>query len=280
MTRLPAERWSRAVVAFDYRGHASLAVEITHCVTTATRSEFLGALIEDVDLLAHSRSSLAREVLYSGASRPLETAALSRQMRARSREAQTEFERTTEKLGLPHAFRSFHDRALAEIAKWADESGSPVVTLAAESIIERLGHQSELEELLAASVQALLFAREGWRAGTSILALIDDVGTADAALSIAAQLAESSGSPLHVELEGTAAADPAAEQLMTQLAEAIAVPLHVTARDTGTNADAIAASARNTRARIVVLPWRLATAQPGLIRHLFRTTSAAIALVK
>jgi hypothetical protein len=280
MTRLPVRRWSRAVVAFDYRGHASLAVEITHCVTTATRSEFLGALIEDVDLLAHSRSSLAREVLYSGTSRPLETAALSRQLRARSREAQTEFERTADKLGLPHAFRSFHDRALAEIAKWADESGSPVVTLAAESIIERLAQQSEIEELLTASVQALLFAREGWRAGSAILALIDDVGTADAALSIAAQLAEASGSPLYVDLEGAAATDTAATQLIAQLAETIAVPVHVAAREDGTDADAIAASARNTRARIVVLPWHLATTQPGLIRQLFRATNAAIALVR
>jgi hypothetical protein len=281
MTSPNHKRLTRAVIAFDYRAKTSLAVEITHFATTLSRPEFLGVLIEDIELLEHSRSSLAREVLYSGAARPLESAALSRQLRARSKEARTEFEQTADRLGLAHAFRSFHGKALAEIAEWAEGTDSSLVTLAADSIIEGIAQHAALHELLGTSVQTLLFARAGWRTGVSILALVDDLDTAAANLAIAARLAEASRSPLFVKLEAKESSDTAAaEKLISDLTSAVSVPVQVAAGTGNIDADAIASTIRQTRARIVILPWHLATAEPGLIARLIKATNAAIALVK
>jgi hypothetical protein len=272
-------RRSTAIVAFDCQAQTSLAVEITRHATTMTSFGLLGVLIDEVELLEHARSSFAREVLYSGFDRRLETVELSRQIRARSKQARSEFETAAKKLGLPHEFRSSRGNVLSKLAEWANESETLVATLAADSVAKRTAWDSALRELSTASIRTLLFAREGWRFGSSILVVIDDTKAADATLAIAKNLAEGSHSPLFLGLSKRVTNETAAK-LTAALKANLSVPLQIVGALDATGPNAIVAAIKQTHARIAILPWEIAANSPDLINRLLTTTNTAIALVK
>jgi hypothetical protein len=279
--RSKSSRRSRAIVAFDCQAHTALAVEITHYAATVTSSGLLGVLVDAVELLDHAQSSLAREVLYSGAQRPLETVALGRQIRARSRLAQNEFESAAKKLGLAHEFRSSDGNVLARLAEWVSESQALVATVAADSVAMRTAWKSAMHDLSAASIRTLLFAREGWRIGTGILAVIDDITQADATLRIARRFVRGSHSPLFLALSNDSTNDnQAAEALIAKERTRLSMPVRVVTAPDVTGPQTIADAIRQTHARIVILPWKLTEKSPNLLETLLTATNASVALVR
>src|SRR5690606_10436723 len=109
---------SRIVVALDPAGGAEAAVEIAALVSSGT-AEVVGLLVEDVRVLEHARSPLAREIVPSGRDRSLDRNLLERQFRARSAAVRARFEDAAARLGLRHAFHVARGDPLAEVARGA-----------------------------------------------------------------------------------------------------------------------------------------------------------------
>ena len=124
------KRGARIVIALDAAAQHATALDIVRCMISETFPELLGLFVEDVRLLEHAHSRLAREVVLSGAERPLELGALSRQLRAQSEQVRRSFEAAAATLGLPHTFQVARGEFLAALANRAAEAEALVVSLA------------------------------------------------------------------------------------------------------------------------------------------------------
>ncbi len=257
-----------------------MVMDMIHCMMAEKFPALLGIFIEDSGLLEHARSRLSREVLHSGATRPLESVALSRQIRAQSKQVRMDFEAAAANLGLPHTFEFTQGAFFDEIAMRVEGAESLVVALAADSIAVRRAWQAASEALSHASLQTLLLAREGWSKGTNVLVIVDELATAEVVLTVAGRLAEQSKSPMSLILTGQAGEHP--EEIRNLLAGLNAiknVPVQIAAGD-ALHADALVETIKRTHARMVALPWNQAIRDVTLIETLLNKSSSPVLLVK
>jgi len=246
-------------------------------MTAGGIAELLGVFVEDMRLLEHARSRLAREVLLSGVERPLDAKTLSRQIRAQSQRVRGDFEAAARKLGLPHSFRFARGEGYAELVLHSTGTETLVIT-AATSGAARAAWQPTLDTLLSASLRRLLFAREGWQTGRTVLALVED--PSDMALSVARRIAEQSQSPIALILFGAAAADPKALRGVIDDADTPKARASIAAVETEIGPATLVASVKRTSARLVIIPWKLAAGDPELIGALLNQTNSSVLLLK
>jgi hypothetical protein len=260
-------RASRIVLALNPALRSATAVDLIRCLVSGAGSELLGVFVEDVGLLEHARSRLAREVLLSGKERPLDTSTLSRQLRAQAQQVRNDFEAVARELGMPHSFQSARGEIVSELGLRAAKAETTIVTSAAAAPAR--AWRSALEKLLPERSGAVLIAREGWHTGSTILAVVEDA--ADRALLTARQIAEKSRSPISLILSGAAAEKAAGFD--TRYADVSIAAAEL-------KADAIVTAARRMLTRIVVIPLRYATRDAGLIEALLAGTNSAVLIVK
>lgn len=263
---------SRIILGLDPSVRTSTALDVVRCIVPENVTELLSVFVTDVELLAHARSRLAREVLLSGTARRLDSEAVGRQMRALSSRARRELDAGAARLGLQHSFRFAYNETLNELATEAREADTLVITLSeASGVAPTL--RSALEKLMVARLRILMFAREAWQRERTI-ALIVDTSESSLTPRVAQQLSEHSGSALVLIATSTPGQARAmrmrlAEQGIEFEDDTFLAPSH----------DAIIEAVRRSRSRAVVMPWHHQEQEAALLERLLAETSATVALV-
>lgn len=277
MTTVTDKR-TRIVVALDRVD--TPALDILRCLVSETFRQLHGLYVEDTRLLEHARSRLAREVLLSGAERPLEAEALRGQLRAQAELVRRHVQQWAIELGLPFSFQVTEGEPLKEMGRVAAEADSLVVSLNTESRESHVRWSAAIQELVRLPIRMLLFARRGWLTGKGVLAVVEEGPSAATVPALAGQLAQRSHSPLSFLVEVT----DGDEQRRVEDVESAA------ARDPDHPAsiavveqlddDTIVAAAHEADARLVVLPWREELTRSDLFSRLLKNVGSAILLVK
>lgn len=271
----------RIVVAVDAGEGSEFALELARHLSEAVSPELLGLFVENVHLLDHTRSRLAREITRSGRERPLERGRLERQIRDESLRARTRFEQAATRLGVRHSFRVARGEIAAELLQQAAEAEALVLSLAERAAPPDPWVRATVERLIGSELPVLLFAREGWRRGRSIAVVIEDADTLHAPARAAARLARHSGSPLTVLLTGRALEDraaAAARVVDAVAARGAAVGDVIAIR--AVTAEALARAMRLCQARLLVLPGGDARAEAELVIELLRRLPSALMIVR
>jgi hypothetical protein len=263
---------SRIVVALDPAGGAEFALEIAAFVSGGT-TEIVGLFVEDVRLLEHARSPLAREIVLSGRDRSLDRESLERQIRARAAAVRTRFEDAAARLGIRHVFQVARGDVLAEVARGAAGADVLVVSLGAETGRPAGWWGTPLEQLVREPMPALLFARES-RPASGILVVLERPEGAVAALTTAARLAKRSRAPLSILAAGAALAELDVAAILR--AEGSESPVLLPAETIA--ADMIVHAARG--ARLVILPSRDTASDEALIGTLLTKVRAPLMLIR
>jgi len=268
---------ARIVLALDAAAREGTALEIARCLAGGRLDELLGLVIEDARVLGHARSRIAREVMLSGLERPLEAAALARQLRAQAESARRRLESSAVRLGL--RFRA--EVARGELLEALTHGAAHAETLVVGESLEAAGfgaiRRSVLHALALADTRSVLFARTGWHTGTSVIAIAEPTGGASAELRVARALAEQSRSPLRLLI---AAGEDVTEAALTAIRERILAelgPLPAGSVLVAPRAPAaLAAATERLRARLVVLPWTGEETNEPYADLLERTRSAVL----
>jgi hypothetical protein len=261
---------SRIVVALDPAGGEDMAIEIAALVSNDPL-EVVGLFVEDVRLLEHASSPLAREIAFPGRERSLDRRALERQIRAQAAEVRRRFEAAAGRLGLRPVFQIARGEVLAEISREAVDADILVVSFGAATRL-RSAWGPPLEQLVRSRPRALLFAREN-RPANGILVVLEAGTAAVAALNTAVRLARRSYAPLRVF--ATAAVLTCLDVGSILRAEGVDAPAleSVETIDTGM----IERAARD--ALLVILSSRDTTSDEALIGELLANLRAPIMLV-
>jgi hypothetical protein len=264
---------SRIVVALDPAGRGDFALEMAALVSGGDALEIVGLFVEDTRLIEHARSSVAREVAFSGHERSLDLRSLERQIRAQASEARRRFETAAAKLGLHHAFQMVRGEVLAEVSREAADAALLVVSFGVETRL-RGGWGAPLEQLVRARLPALLFARESAPPTGGVLVVLETPVQALAALTTAVRLAKRSRAPLMILATTAVLGDPNVDAVL--VAEGSAAPTLVAAERI--TAETITRAARS--ARLVILPSRDAAADASLIGTLLAQLRVPLMLVR
>lgn len=272
----------RVVIALDPIAPeaAALDLAILQDMLREGIEELVGMFMEDTRLLAHARSRLATEVVLTGAARPLDARSLERQLRAKAAEARRRFESTALQLGLPHAFRVTRGEPLTELSSVAAAARALVIAVAGEAAGARTWAGAALHELARLDVPALLFAREGWQRGRSVVAVIEDPAQVAGTLANARRLARAAGVPLKVYLGGAALTrrQELSDVLTSQADETAAVSVQSLPAQADPSAAVRALLA--DQPRMVVLAAPAGDVNVDLLKELLRRTSAAVLVLR
>jgi hypothetical protein len=264
---------SRIIFGLDPAARTAMALDMLRCVLPENASELFSVFIEDMDLLEHARSRLAREVSLSGAAGPLDSTALSRQMRAQSARARRELDSAAATLGIQHTFKFAPGNTLVELATQAGEADTLVVTMS-ETLGVRPAWKAALQKLLLARLRMLMFAREGWQRERNVAVVVDDPAGARLSMSVARKLCEASRSQLTLLVSRTRGEERAAEK---SPAAASITRGEETVLDMPPGA--IVSAVRHSRARAVIVPWHHAEEELALVETLLTETQSAVLLV-
>ena len=194
--------WGRVLFALTAGTRGMALLEASLSLLDEPPVELRGLLVEDVAVLACSRSMLAREVVPTGRERPLDPIRLERQLRAQSALVRRAFERDAARLGLEHVFEIVRGDPLSELQRAARMADSIVVDAAARAL-HRPGAwpRHALRRLAETPLRRVALAGEGWLTGSGIVAVADAgqlAGLADGVVAEASRIAARTGSPLTV----------------------------------------------------------------------------------
>jgi hypothetical protein len=269
---------ARIVIALDPGTASAAGLELVRHLSQDSGAELLGVLIEDVAVLEHAQSHLAREVLLSGVERQLEAAVLEKQIRAQAASARARFEQLARRLGLRHGFLAARGEMIGELIKSA--SGAQTLVVDVRTIHQHVSFSASIKRLIAARMPALLFAKERWTQGSGILAIVEDETGAEAVLGAALRIGASSRSPVTVLVP--TAGEEAADALLGKVAAICATHGcnvdHVVAADVAL-ADSIVRAAAQARAGLLVMQRREDGQEAVLVAELLDRTASSLLLV-
>jgi hypothetical protein len=253
MSSVESLRPARLLVAFSLHGQ----LELTLCryLIGDRPVELSGLLIEDTRLVAHTGSSLAREIVLSGLERRFDPPTLERQLRARAAAVRRRFEAGAAEFGWRHRFHVVRGELQAELLRAAGAADVVIVDAASSWSASSIWTPAELARLARSPLSALLVVREGWVRGREIVAVLSDEAEdpfeAGSPLDTAVRLANETGSALGVVLAGRA-------EVLARRLEAALRAEHGTARFRGIltvpDIGAAAAALRRRNPRLLVLP--------------------------
>ncbi len=259
----------RLLVALAPRGGNGLELDLCLTLASAAPAELLGLLVEDPRPLALAGSRLAREVVLSGLERPLEPAALERQLRAQAGQVRRRFESAAARLGWRHDFRVVRGELLDEIERAAAAADALVVDAMHRAGAPNPWSAADLRRLARTPLEALLLLREGWSAGREIVVVLSDeaealvqapssgepaAGRPATPLEAALRIARATGSPLTAAAFGPAVADSARLTAVVGAAAALAaVRFEGLVGVPGAPREALLAALRGRKPRLLVL---------------------------
>lgn len=270
---------TRVVVALGPADAPDFVLDIARHLPSSASAELLGVFIEDIGLLEHARSRVAREVVLSGAARPLSLVALEGQLRARSAELRRRFGVEAERLGLRHSFEAARGEFIGELVRRSAEAEALIVSLAVEARGRPAWWPLAVAGLARAPVPAVLFARSGWSTGKSILVIAEDPDYAARSLPKAARLARRSRSALILLLAGRALRERAGFLPALSLALRARGTDLITEELTALDEQSIVGAARRANARLLVLPKAESAREIALAETLLERLRSAVLLV-
>lgn len=266
------------MVALDSDNVRAAALELARHLRSDTPYELLGLFVEDIHLLRHARSRLAREIMLSGRERPLERYALERQVRAQSVQIRQRFQAAASALGLTHSFIVARGELLAELIRQAGEADALVLSLTKNSLRLNELVRTGMQQLSEAPFPILLLAREGWLTGRCIL-VADPTGD-ESVLRTAARLAKESKSSLKIVIGGETSTErkESVRETLRELEDRGVEDAEILSVAT-LDAPTLVRIARQTQARLVVLRSPPQT-DARLIAELCNQLSSALMLVR
>lgn len=274
---IDADDKRRAIlVALDPAAPGSTSLDLLRDVAIAGDRTLLGLFIEDTELLAHAQSRLATEVVLSGTARPLDFTRLEGQLNAQSLAIRRIIEREAARLGLPHAFRTLRGQLVGELAIAAANADMLVIELARLATGAPSIWISQLEQLCLADLPNVLYAREGWSAGGTVLAVIDEAADVETSGRAAASLARAGNSSLTVLLGERSRSHEAEIEAALRRHSRDAMVRVERFRVGGLGAHALAYFAQAGNARALVAPAHVTRTDAGLVRELLRLTRCSI----
>ncbi len=264
------------IVALDPAAPGSAGLELLRDVAIERNRKLLGLFIEDAELLEHAQTRLAREVVLTGAARPLDLANLEGQLNAQSLAIRRIFEREAVRLSLPHAFRTLRGQLVSELAVAAADADMLVIELARLAAGAQSIWASKLEQLCLADLPNVLYAREGWTIGSTVLAVIDDPADAETSGQAAASLARAGDISLTLLLgERLKRHEAEIEARLRRHSRGTVVKVE-RSRAASFSARTLAYFAQAANARAVVAPARITRDDANLIRELLRLTRCSV----
>lgn len=274
-----ARQTAHVVIALEAAAHDLSVLEIVRCMTGESLPELLGLLIEDEELLGLARSRLAREVLLSGAARPLDRAALHRQLRARYGVLRKRFESAAAEYGMRSRWQLGRGDVFVELASQAQSAETLAVSMTSHPARPAARLSRGLRDLAGGRARTLLLAREGWRTGRRVLVVVTPGADVERLLAAAVPLARQSASTLGVLLIG-AARDGDRPARIAAIAGAEAdVPIETMTAAAWSAADT-AKTAHRQHARLLLVPWPADDTEADAIADLVAATRCAVLLVR
>lgn len=270
------DRKRAIIVALDPTAPGSASLDLLRDIAAERDQKLLGLFIEDTELLAHASAHLAMEVVLSGAARPLESAKLQAQLTAQSAAIRKIFEREATRLGLPHAFRTLRGHLINELAAAAAGADMLVIELAQLTTGSQSTWVSRLEQICVADLPNVLYAREGWKTGRHVLAIVDEPADLLTSGRAAVSLARAGKTALTLLLgEQSQSRKAEIEAEMIRLSPGIAFRVE-RLPSPDLNARALAYLAQSVNAGALVAPARLTRGDTTLVRELLRLTRCSV----
>lgn len=266
----------RILVALDPAVPSGSALEVMVSLGKGIRAELLGLFVEDINMLRVASLPVVREVsVVSGATRPMETARVERQLRARAREVRRRFEQAARQLRMRHSFKVARGEVVAEVRRAAEEADLVILSRAHRSAGHRSWFGATIYQVALPGENTVVIVQEEWRTGSQVI-VVREPGTGySEALTMGTRIAAGEGLSLTIldsVLSGSGsrrAAEPGGG-LVRKPIENLRVP-QITSRE-------LAAIALGKDARVLVLPRHHPEVSEELIRELLDQVECSLVL--
>lgn len=276
----PARQAARIVIALESATQDLTVLDILRCMIGESLPELLGLMIEDDELLGLARSRLAREVMLSGATRPLDRTALRRQLRARSGALRKRFESAAAQYGMRSQWQLGCGDMFVELETQAQRTETLAVNMAAATARPMSLWSRAFRHLGTGRVRTLLLAREGWRTGSHVLVVATAGADVERLLAAALTLARHSGSTLGVLLVGEPADRDETLRRIAALAGAEPdLRIQTMAAGVWSPGDT-AKAAQRQHARLLIVPWPSSDDEADALADLLSRTRSAMLLIR
>ncbi|MCW8196746.1 hypothetical protein F6455_18290 [Proteobacteria bacterium 005FR1] len=222
---------------------------------------------------------MAREVVFSGGFRRLETLALERQMRGSMLRARRQFEALARSIGVPHQFLSTRGDLVAELERAAAQSELLIVDMPPRQIGSRAWWGSTIHELAHSQLPAILFLRDGEPEDhRPVIMIVQSEEDLPRTSTQARRLARALGSRVLAAITSDNVTETQSifARLVSGPSSIASLKLFHLAR---CDAESIAQFARRQHASAIVLPADHPATDADLVRELLRKTGCALLLV-
>jgi hypothetical protein len=275
-----ARQAARVVIALESAVQDLTVLDILRCMIGESLPELLGLMIEDEELLGFARSRLAREVVLSGATRPLDSAVLHRQLRARSGALRKRFESVAAQYGMRSEWQLGGGDMLGELATQAQKTETLAINMAAATTHRISVWSRTFRQIGTGRVRTLLLAREGWRTGSHVLVVATPGADVERLLAAARTLARHSGSTLGVLLIGEPADRDEMRRRIAELGgEKPDLAVQTMAAENWSPGDTAKAVATQ-HARLLIVPWPSSDDEADALAELLSRTRCAVLLIR
>lgn len=244
------ETSARVVVALEPSAPHLAVLDIVRHLIADKAPELYGLLIENLEPLELAGSRLAREIVSSGESRPLQAEILTRQLRAQSSLLKQRFESEAARYGWSCSSEISHRDVFSELARHAGYTETLAVNFAVHRNAPFERWQETIARIAAGSVRRLLLAREDWKSEGSILVLSDNADPEERAVALGQRVARQSRSHLFQ-------LNPADEP-----------------------AGGIISIAQKVRAQLIVVHWSRKNGYSAMLNRLLKETCSSLLLVR
>lgn len=181
----------RILVALDTSPHSLAALEAAVRLAAGLHAEVIGLFVEDDVLLKSADLPLTRESSpLSRAPRNVDSRQLEREFRVQARRLERRLQESAEQVHVRWSFRTVRGTVAAEVLGAAAESDLITLGKTGRSPLssKRLG--STVRAILAEARRPALILRKGLELAHPVVVLYDGSSSAQAALGLAAQLAQ------------------------------------------------------------------------------------------
>lgn len=242
-------REARILIAMSAQAQLRLALEPYRYLLGEAPPTIVGLFLEDPRLMAHARSTLAREFVLSGLERRFEAESIERQLRAHWSALRRLLEAEGRRLGIEPEVEIVREDPRAALGSAAERADALVV----ERDVAREALEIWARARGPQPLRALLLAPPEWPPIGDVVVLVgadSSAETEDSAFETALRLARRTGAPLTVLIAGDAG-DAVYEQL-TRRARQAGVGIGALVPLGNTSLATLADAARH--ARVLILP--------------------------
>lgn len=271
----------RILVALDASPHSDAALEAAVKLAALLRAEVIGLFVEDIMLIETAELPLIREVSrFTRVPRQVSRRHIEHQYRAQARRLEERLRLSAERARVTWSFHTARGTVTVEIVGAAAESDLITLGKTGRSPAGRKRIGSTVRAILQEARGPALILREGMRLRHPVVVLYDGSPSAQAALSLAAQLSRVDEQHLTVLIQSET--PEARERLQAQAIGWVrSHEMEATYRRIqGQAPDTLAYAARQEEAGILVLPHSHKLTENGWLDTLLNVITCPVMVVK